>query len=176
MRKVLIIGIIILIVVIGMFFLLNRGPMVLYDKEKILQNEKNFTEIAKAYYNDYKSLDANMECSYIDPSGSDNDARCVTSPYEHDFKFSDELYNIHQIVDENYNVDNEKLEVVVVYDNFVVFGNVKGRASLVYSINGDKPRYVMGEKKHPDYDSFSVEKITGNWYYACYDGLGVIVN
>ena len=64
-----------------------------------------------------------------------------------------------------FNLDGKGLETIYVYDTFVSFKIVNGRASFVYSVNGEKPRYV----NRPDEGKLRihVEKIFDNWYYAC---------
>lgn len=148
---------------------LCRGPVISYDKDALLDNEAAYTEVAKFYYGDYKNMNTGGEVVYSCPN-TDKIIKCYSVLNPHDIKVSDELYQSYLAVFDSYRIDKQDIENIVVYDNFVAFGNVNGRAAVVYSVNGDKPKYVDTPKgnMYKKVNIISAIKITDNWYYTCY--------
>lgn len=137
-------------------------------RNMILEHEDDYTKIAEIYYNDYQNRDANeIAYSAASPSGESY----TISSY-------DELPNIRKIslnetesasaqsVENSYWIDESIWERVYVYDVFVSFSNIRGRESLVYSVDGTRPSYVNSPSDEGKFDHIWVHKITDNWYHV----------
>jgi len=56
------------------------------------------------------------------------------------------------------------LDVIAVYDTFVVFRIDIGLATFIYSVNDEEPKY-LNQPNEGDKDIY-IDKITDNWYFA----------
>ncbi|MCM1083312.1 MAG: hypothetical protein NC428_07530 [Clostridium sp.] len=130
-------------------------------RQIILNNESDYTKVAEIYYKDFNSYNA-FVLVYSD--GKNGSITCYTSQYDHEIILSEEEFVSFKQVHSSYLLDEKSLDRVYVYDNFVSFCNVRGRQSLVYSINGTPPAYV--DAPYDNDKHIFTRKITVHWYYV----------
>ena len=161
------IGIIILGII---YFIVMRGPVISYNKEKVLSDAEFYKEVAQFYLEDYKKNNCAGSVSYLNATVKDGipKSACLSSPYQHDLIFSDEIYEKYKKMNNNFRVDKSSLAHIEVWNSLVIFGIESGRASIIYSADDKKPEYVNGgtdtDKEKDNY----IEKITDNLYYGCW--------
>lgn len=149
----------------GLFF----GPAVPSRKKDFLSCVKEYTQVAKFYYDDFQKYDT--DCLYYftlnQTTNMGNDVACITQGYEHKLKLSNSIYNSFIKIEESYYLDKSYLESVDVYKGFVSFCNVNGRSSYVYSVNDNKPKYINSPNASNANERLYISKICDNWYYVC---------
>jgi hypothetical protein len=152
-------------VVLLMFFALkfvfriNVG----FNADKLLDNIDEYTAVAQFCYDDYSKYDTDILTYYFDDE--DNTITCPSKGYEHTLEATQEIIDDFLAVDKVYYVDKQNLYAICVYDGFVSFFNINGYASLVYSVNDKKPKYVSSSSN--DYDIFLFKrKLCDNWYFV----------
>ena len=156
--------------IISLFiFKFKNNPGITYDKNVILDNEEAYTNIAKLCYEDYLKIGSNNNI-YV--YGVDYNNKVILR-YRDDSRItlSDKQLKDYETIKSTYRLDKQPFDSVIVYDNFVTFKNLNGRAAFVYSVNKEPPIYINS----PDDDNtdIHVEKITNYWYYACMHGRWV---
>lgn len=162
MKKKLVLTIIslfLLLILINVIIFFER-PVISYNKNILLDNECFYSKTAELYYQDYIIRNLNNTFVYFN---EDKFITCYTEKYK--FELSDEEYDNYKIVYDSYRLDKESLNRIYVYDTFVAFCTINGRTSFVYSVNGQKPKYVNNPEDQKK--RIYVEKITDNWYYLC---------
>ncbi len=113
-----------------------------YDKKKVIDNSTAYIMLSQVYLNDYKEHDSNTRYDYSKGYKKEDGyfIKCYTGEYV--FCLESETFDCSKTIENTYYVDDQLWEYVRVNDNFVVFGNVNGRASVIYSANDIKPSFV----------------------------------
>lgn len=134
------------------------------DEKKITDNATAYKVLAQLYIEDYKKHASGT--SYAYSTGYEGDGECVISCYTGDYIFSieDEMLAYSKSIENSYYVDEQLWEYVRVNNNFVVFGNVNGRASVIYSANDKKPSFV-GDPNEIDKNIY-VKRIADNLFFS----------
>lgn len=135
-----------------------------FSSEYLLSNINQYTSVAQFCYNDYSNYDAKILVYWFDDEH--NRVMCSSEGYEHELNCNAEILNDFSVVRDTYRIDKQKLYGICVYEGFVCFFNLNGRASLIYSNNDKKPKYVMSP-----YDKYNIflnkKKVCDNWYFIC---------
>ena len=128
-------------------------------KNMILENEQEYNLVATTYHADYKNRKIDIGV-YSD--GSDGIVYCYDENVTQEIIYSDESKRANQIVGDTYDLDDATWDRTYVYDKYVSFSNINGRESLVYSVDGSKPKYV----NVPDDKVYNAcaHRINKHWY------------
>ena len=163
-KKCIIIGLIISLCIILYAVSMKCSSPISYDRGKVTDNAAAYIMISQVYLDDYKKHDSNTRYDYS--KGYKKDDKCFIKCYTGEYIFSIEIETLtySKAIEDTYYVDDQFWEYVRVNDNFVVFGNVNGRASIIYSANDKKPSFV-DDPNNIDKHIY-VEKIAGNLYFA----------
>lgn len=167
-KKILIaIGIIMLAI---LYFMIMRGPVISYNKKNVVADTELYKEVGEFYLDDYKSKNCDGKLKYLNVSINDGipQAECITSRYEHSLNLTDDVYEKYESLYKNFRLDKLSLSCISVYDSFVIFGIESGRASIIYSKDDKKPKYVNGGTQMDKEKDNYIEKITDNLYYGCW--------
>ena len=126
---------------------------------------EEYKQVADFYYNDFKEYNADMLVYSFPYDDDDKEIVCFTEGYKHEITIDESEYQSFSKIRNSYDLDNQYLEHIVVYDGFVSFGNMNLRSSYVYSIYDYKPKYIS----HPDSsgEKLYVKKLCDNWYFVC---------
>lgn len=126
---------------------------------------EEYKQVADFYYNDFKEYNADMLVYSFPYDDDDKEIVCFTQGYKHEITIDESEYQSFSKIRNSYDLDNQYLEHIVVYDGFVSFGNMNLRSSYVYSIYDYKPKYIS----HPDSSGEKpyVKKLCDNWYFVC---------
>lgn len=130
-------------------------------KNIVTANEADYTKVAKLYYNDY--FKHNKDVLVYSDMTSSGKVFLYDSEFDYEILLSDEEYACCKKLFDNYRLDKKSCDRVFVYHNFVSFSNENGRESLVYSVDGSRPKYV--NQPEDVVTNISSGKITENWYY-----------
>ncbi len=132
--------------------------------DMVLSREDDYNRIAKLIYDDYND---SGQLKSVYPISSDGGLyRLVggTSEYVHiDLELTDiEQRSLNVIVSEFW-VCDKGLDAIRAYDKYVSFCTINGMGSVVYSVDGSRPRYVNspGESRK----NIICYKINKHWYY-----------
>lgn len=126
---------------------------------------EEYKQVADFYYNDFKEYNADMLVYSFPYDDDDKEIVCFTEGYKHEITIDEIEYQSFSKIRNSYDLDNQYLEHIVVYDGFVSFGNMNLSSTYVYSIYDYKPKYIShpnnsGEKPY-------VKKLCDNWYFVC---------
>lgn len=126
---------------------------------------EEYKQVADFYYNDFKEYNADMLVYSFPYDDDDKEIVCFTEGYKHEITIDEIEYQSFSKIRNSYDLDNQYLEHVVVYDGFVSFGNMNLRSSYVYSIYDYEPKYIS----LPDNSSekLYIKKLCNNWYFVC---------
>ena len=126
---------------------------------------EEYKQVADFYYNDFKEYNADMLVYSFPYDDDDKEIVCFTEGYKHEITIDEIEYQSFSKIRNSYDLDNQYLENVVVYDGFVSFGNMNLRSSYVYSIYDYEPKYIS----LPDSSSekLYIKKLCNNWYFVC---------
>lgn len=126
---------------------------------------EEYKQVADFYYNDFKEYNADMLVYSFPYDDDDKEIVCFTEGYKHEITIDEIEYQSFSKIRNSYDLDNQYLEHIVVYDGFVSFGNMNLSSTYVYSIYDYKPKYIS----HPDSSSEKpyVKKLCDNWYFVC---------
>lgn len=108
---------------------------------------EEYKQAADFYYNDFKEYHADILIYSFPYDDDDKKIVCYTEGYQHEIMLHENECENFAKLRSSYNLDNQYLEHVVVYDGFVSFGNMNLKSSYVYSIYDDKPKYVGSPNK-----------------------------
>lgn len=163
-KEFLIIFLSILLCVVLFATLTNRSTPISCDRENVIDNSAAYIVLSQVYINDFKEHNSNTRYDYS--KGYKNDdgyfIKCYTGEYA--LYLESEIFNCSKTIENTYYVDEQLWEYVRVNENFVVFGNVNGRASIIYSANDIKPSFVDDPNSIDEH--IYVEKIVENLYFA----------
>lgn len=167
MKKVLTAGIIILSLIaiaITYYFLFGNKPAISYDKNRLLNNKEYYVEIAEICLEHRNQHGKDIIC-VIPGMGQVNAFKMYCYECDTYIALAENQIVAAKAVERSFGLDHTSLDAIRVYENFVSFGVVTGRASFIYSENNKKPSFVNS----PDESGKKpfVKKITDNWYYAC---------
>lgn len=162
MRKRIIIGttiaLIIVLTIIGVLIYESYQPPDSI-KETIIDNKSSYDGVANFYYCDFREQTENrVTYSFI----SEDTVFCyqdTTRPIHLD----ENVIRMFHIVDDSYYIDDKRVDRVYVYDKFVSLCNVNGRKSIVYSVDGTKPKWV--DCPGDESPKIKIMQVTKNWYY-----------
>ena len=139
------------------------GPIISYNNEMLLSNKQAYTDFAIFCYKCYDSNNQNEDvCSYaIDERR--NLLYCNTTGES--FLMNQSIIDSAHTINSTYMIDEQVLDCIYVSRNFVVFANVAGRGSLIYSVDDSRPDFVS----LPDENCYRVyvERLTNRWYFVC---------
>ena len=93
---------------------------------------EEYKQVADFYYNDFKEYNADMLVYSFPYDDDDKEIVCFTEGYKHEITIDEIEYQSFSKIRNSYDLDNQYLEHVVVYDGFVSFGNMNLRSSYVY--------------------------------------------
>lgn len=79
---------------------------------------------------------------------------------------NDSEYAYFQTVKNTFRVYKRGLDFISVNGNYIVFGIVTGRGSLIYSVNDEKPNFINSPGDKENYKWSRVRKVTDNWYFV----------
>lgn len=160
------VGIAALLIVAVLFFVFKAPPRYFYsyDKERLLDNEAEYTEIAKVCL-EHRAEHGKDINGAIPKAGQVHEFTIYCD--ECDAPLNKNVTDAAKAVKQSFYLAKHGLDGIRVYENFVSFGIVTGSASLIYSESGEKPTFVNSpDGKHEPKKPY-VEKITEHWYYAC---------
>lgn len=163
-KKIFIIVLAIFLCVVLCMVWTNCSTSISYDRKKVIDNSTAYIILSQVYINDYKEHNPNTRYDYSKGYKKDDGyfIKCYTSEY--DFALESETYNCSKAIENTYYVDEQFWEYVRVNDNFVVFGNVNGRASIIYSANDTEPSFVDDPNSIDNH--IYVERIAEKLYFA----------
>lgn len=166
-KTVLTVGIIILLLVTIVaiyYFLFGNNPPISYDKNRLLDNNEYYVEIAEIYLEHRNQHGKDIIC-VIPGMRQVNAFKMYCYECDTYIALAEDQIVAAKAMECSFGLDHTSLDAIRVYENFVSFGVVTGRASFVYSENSKKPSFV----NDPDENGKKpfVQKITDNWYYAC---------
>lgn len=133
----------------------------------VLENEEDYTKIAEIYYEDFQNNNDTTD-RFVYSTGKSGRIFCSTESGYRELDLTDEELASSIVVYASYQMDDNKgLDRIYVYNNFVSFCTVNGCESLVYSVNGKRPKHI----NTPDENFYhiSIFKITDHWYYLTGD-------
>jgi hypothetical protein len=162
-KRIIIFSIISLVVVFCLIAV-NGSTSISYDKSAVIDNQIAYRTLSCVFIDDYIKHDSNTTYTYS--NGGRKDGECFIKCYtgEYIFSIEPELAALIKVIKDTYSVDEQCWEYVRVNENFVAFGNVNGRASIIYSANDKKPSFVDDPN---DIDKhIYVERIADNLYFA----------
>lgn len=133
-------------------------------KNMVLSREDDYNRIAKLIYDDYKNS-GELEAVYpISSSGGLYRIDGESFNYENiDLELNDiEQRSLH-IISSEFWVWDKGLDAIRAYDKYVSFCTINGMGSVVYSVDGSRPKYVNapGESRK----NVICCKINKHWYY-----------
>lgn len=134
------------------------------DRKKIIDNATAYIMLSQVYITDYKEHESDSRYDYSKGYKKEEGyfIKCYTDEYV--FYLEREAFLCSEVIENTYYVDEQCWEYVRVNDNFVVFGNINGRASIIYSANDKKPSFVNDPnsiEKH-----IYVKKLADHLYFA----------
>jgi len=151
------------ILVMGLLVLFG-GPPVSFDENILLDNQEAFTSLAMICYEHYRHTNSDLNERFTYAININNEKLiCYTNNDE--IKLDNSQLEFTKKVLSVFKLAKKGLDRICVYESFIVFGIVNGRASFIYSLNNKKPSFV----NRPDETAscIFVDEITTNWYYAC---------
>lgn len=156
-----------LIICIASYFIYR---IFFYPKVSPRMNEfslcvEEYKQVADFYYNDFKEYNADILIYSFPYDDDDKKIVCFTEGYKHEIMLNENECKNFAKIRNSYNLDNQYLEHIAVYDGFVSFGNINLQSSYVYSIYDYKPRYI-GHPNNSDKRLY-VKKLCDNWYFVC---------
>lgn len=162
MRKRIIIGttiaLIIVLTIIGMLLYESYQPPDSI-KEMIIDNKSSYDGVANFYYSDFREQTENrVTYSFI----SEDTVFCYQDTTR-SIRLDENVIRMFYVVDDSYYIDDKGVDRVYVYDNFVSLCNVDGRKSIVYSVDGTKPKWI--DCPGDESPKIRIIQITKNWYY-----------
>jgi len=134
-----------------------------YIKKIVADNNKAYTTIAEVYYEDYMK---NKEDVVIYSSLTDGNVKRETTP-EYEIILSEEESRYGYIIEKTYHIAERPWDGAYVYEGYVTLFNEARYESLVYSVDGTRPRYINAPNKR--HDKIRCYRINDNWYYMVDD-------
>lgn len=134
-------------------------PKVPSRKDDFLPLITEYTQVAEYYISDFEKYDAER-LIYSVPDG--NEAHCFNSEYVHELPISEPTLTSVKKIKAAYYLDKHHLEDIIVDGNYVLFGNIAGRAVYIYSKDGTKPESADCLNS----GRALVYKMADNWYFA----------
>ena len=158
--------IILLLAAIGVIYYLLFGskPPISYDKNRLLDNKDYYMEIAEICLEHRNQHGKDIIC-VIPGMEQVNEFKMYCYECDTYIARTENQTASAKAVERSFHLDDKPLDAIRVYENFVSFGVVTGRASFIYSKNNLKPSFV----NNPDESGRKpfVQKITDKWYYVC---------
>lgn len=163
-KKFIIIVLAIFLCIVFYVVSINHSTPISYDRQKVIDNATAYIMLSQVYITDYKEHDSNTRYDYSKGCKKEDGyfVKCYTGEYV--LNLESEMFDCSKVIENTYYVDEQYWEYVRVNDNYVVFGNVNGRASIVYSANDKKPSFVDDPNSVDEH--IYVEKIADNLYFA----------
>ena len=134
-----------------------------YIKKIVADNNKAYTTIAEVYYEDYMK---NKDDVVIYSSLTDGNVKRETTP-EYEIILSEEESRYGYIIEKTYHIAERPWDGAYVYEGYVTLFNEARYESLVYSVDGTRPRYINAPNKR--HDKVRCYRINDNWYYMVDD-------
>ena len=134
-------------------------PKVPSRKDDFLPLITEYTQVAEYYSSDFEKYDAER-LIYSVPDG--NEAHCFNSEYVHELPISEPTLTSVKKIKAAYYLDKHHLEDIIVDGNYVLFGNIAGRAVYIYSKDGTKPESADCLNS----GRALVYKMADNWYFT----------
>lgn len=163
-KTILIIVLVLFLCVVLFVTLTDCSTPISYDKGKVINNSTAYIMLSEVYINDYNEHKSNTRYDYS--KGYKNDdgylIKCYTGEY--DLYLESEIFNYSKAIENSYYVDEQFWEYARVNENFVVFGNVNGRAAIIYSANDTEPSFVDDPNSIDNH--IYVERIAENLYFV----------
>lgn len=135
----------------------------------VLAHESDYTLAAEAYYADFQThkKEDMLDMAYSDGEGGI--VYCATDGRR--LELSETEASSMDAVYASYLLDERTWDRTYVYEGFVSFCNIKGRESIVYSRNGERPQYIDAPPPPERDERILVLKITDHWYYVRISGM-----
>lgn len=167
-KLLIVIASLFLLIILIIFSLLDPVPEQV--KEMVSDNIEDYEKIAKICLEDYQQYDVN-KILYMFGNGHFTGTIFLDDGVHENYQIDlseDEVLS-YENIEKNYDkqkrhLGDKSLEFIWVYDNFVSFSNLSAGGSIIYSLDGEKPKYL--ENPDEDLKHVSVRKITDHWYYA----------
>lgn len=70
------------------------------------------------------------------------------------------------VVCDTFSLGNKPLECINAYDNFVSFETLTAGVSLVYAVDGAKPKHISTPDESYNGKVYT-KKLLSNWYFVC---------
>ncbi len=135
----------------------------------VLDHESDYTFVAETYYADFQAYrkEDSLDMAYSD--GEKGIVFCATDGRK--LELTEAEAASMEVVYASYLLDERTWDRTYVYEGFVSFCNIKGRESIVYSRNGEKPQYINAPPPPERDEKIHVFKITDHWYYVQISGM-----
>ena len=164
-KKIIVVVGIIITIFVSLFLYIVSRPVYSFDECILFDNEKEYEQIAKLCYKDYKKNNNGSVNVYL---FSDENKIYRISGEKNNKEYIDmdkEEINAVSVINKTFCIRKQSFNQIDVYENYVSFIPMAFNVSLVYSVDGSKPEYIS----RPDeiYDGrIYVKKIKGNWYFV----------
>ena len=162
-------------IVIGVIFGLLAGwylyasnlPSASCDERMLLDHEKEYTLLAKTCYEDYKEhKNGEYNIYFINKNDKTIDRLNRDHNEKEYLNKDDDVKDAIDVVCGTFSLEKQPLEYINVYNNFVSFETLTSGVSMVYSVDGSKPKHISTPDESYDGKVYT-KKLTGNWYFVC---------
>ena len=163
MKKIRYILILIVILVLILFFYIPRAPEDI--REMVTSEQKSYNAIAESVYENYLSVGKGEQLYYV--SYGREIVSSEDGSYEREYSIvtlNEEDMFSGDYVKVDFLLCNKEFYYIRAYDGFVSFCDSDGYASIVYSVDGARPRHVTSASEN--FDKICCYKISDNWYYV----------
>lgn len=133
-----------------------------YSKDAIINNADTYTAFADYCYQCYKSDSITNECIVYSYDNQENELYSFSKDKHH--MLNDDQIELLNTIKSTFYIGEKNFDHIRVIDNFVVLMVLEDRGTVIYSIDGSKPKFYLPDEQ--DKCRIYVEKISDHWYFA----------